>query len=87
MILGKVMGTVEATTIVPGMTGVKLLWVQPITGNGTDAGQAFIACDGTQQAGIGEIVFMVDGREAGLALPDPNVPADVTIVGIAEAIQ
>lgn len=86
MFLARVIGTVEATEAVPGMAGVKLLWVQPENADGSPAGGALVACDATPQAGEGDLVYLVDGREAGLPLPDPNVPADATIVGIVDTL-
>lgn len=87
MFLARVIGSVQATTIVDGMTGVKLLWVQPELASGVDAGSALVACDATAQAGEGDRVYLVDGREAGLPLPDSFVPADATIVGIVDEVS
>lgn len=87
MILARVIGSVVATTAVDGMTGVPLRWVQPELAGGQSAGAAMVACDATRQAAEGELVWLVDGREAGLPLPVEFVPADVTIVGIVDAVS
>jgi len=84
--LGRVIGSVVATAKYEGLEGVKLLWVQPVFSDGSPSGKAIVACDGTQ-AGVGERVYMVDGREAAVALPRSFVPVDATIVGIVEFID
>jgi ethanolamine utilization protein EutN len=85
--LGRVIGAMEATFVYEGLEGVKLLWVQPELSDGTAAGDAIVACDATPQAGPGDRVYLVDGREAGLPLPVDFVPVDATIVGIVDAID
>lgn len=87
MFLGRVIGTVEATFVSEGLEGVKLLWVQPEYADGRDAGDAIVACDATPQAGRGDRVYLVDGREAGLPLPVDFVPVDATIVGIVDEVD
>lgn len=87
MFLGRVIGTVEATVKYEGLEGVKLLWVQPTQSDGSDRGEPFVACDATFQAGEGGLVYMVDGREAGLPLPVDFVPVDATIVGIVDEVD
>ncbi len=86
MFLGRVIGTLESTIVYPGLEGVKLLWVAPINADGSDADTPLVACDATPQAGLGDTVFMVDGREAVLPLPENFVPVDVTIVGIVDEV-
>ena len=87
MFLGRVIGTVQATFIYEGLESVKMVWVQPELADGSSAGEAIIACDATPQAGLGDRVYMVDGREAGLPLPVDFVPVDATIVGIVDGID
>lgn len=87
MYLGRVIGTVQATFVYEGLEGVKLLWVQPESSDGAASGDALVACDSTPQAGIGDRVFLVDGREATLPLPEEFVPSDATIVGIVDEVD
>jgi ethanolamine utilization protein EutN len=87
MFLGRVIGTLEATFVYEGLQGVKLLWVQPELSNGKPSGDAIVACDATPQAGQGDRVYLVDGREAGLPLPVDFVPVDATIVGIVDEVD
>lgn len=87
MFLGRVIGTVQATIVYEGLESVKLLWVKPELADRTAAGEAIVACDATPQAGPGDRVYMVDGREAGLPLPEDFVPVDATIVGIVDEVD
>ena len=86
MFLGRVIGTLETSTAYEGLEGVKLLWVQPVDSQSQPRGRAIVACD-SQQAGLDELVFLVDGREATLALPNHFVPVDATIVGIVDEVN
>ena len=83
MNIGIVVGTVVCTVKTPSLEGVKLLVVRQIV-NGVEKG-LLIACDGTRQAGIGDMVYMIGRKEAALILSreDPP-PSDVTIVGIID---
>jgi ethanolamine utilization protein EutN len=87
MQLGKVIGTVVATTIYPGMEGVKLLIVQPLDRNQQPCGKPVVAADGVAMAGPDELVYFVASREAALAMPDTFVPVDHAITGIVDAVE
>ncbi len=87
MYLARVLGSVVATIKVEGMEGVPLLVVQGEGSDGRKNGASLVAADSTGQAGPGDLVFMVDGREAGFPLPVDTVPADMTIVGIVDRID
>lgn len=87
MHLARVIGTVVASRKYAGLTGIKLLIVQPLDRRRHPAGDPVVACDATAQAGPGETVFIVGGREAALALPETFVPVDHTIVGIVDAVE
>lgn len=85
MFLGRVTGRVVCTVKYPGLEGVKLLVVQPIDEKGESTGEPIVACDAVQ-ACTGELVFLVGGREASMALPERFVPVDATIVGHVEQL-
>lgn len=87
MYLARVIGTVVATTIVDGAAGVALRWVQPELADGRPSGGALVAFDGTRQAADGDLVYLIDGREATIPLPNSFVPADATIVGIVDDVH
>jgi len=86
MQLGRVTGTVVASTKVAGLDGVKLLVVQPLDRRQQPVGSAVVAADAVHMAGPGELVYFVAAREAAQALPDTFVPVDHAIVGIVDAV-
>ncbi|MEZ6005041.1 MAG: EutN/CcmL family microcompartment protein [Planctomycetota bacterium] len=84
MFLARVTGRVVMTTRYPGMDGVRLQWVQPLDEAGEPDGAQLVACAAID-SGPGDLVEVVDGREAAVALPDETfVPVDATIVGYVE---
>ena len=86
MQLARVTGTVVATTKVAGLTGVKLLLVQPLDRKLKPVGSQVVAADAVHMAGPDELVYIVAAREAAQAMPDPFVPVDHAIVGIVDAV-
>lgn len=86
MQLAKVIGNVVASAKVESLKGVKLLIVQKISAEGAQQGAPFVAIDATEQAGVGETVFVESGREAALGLPDWYNPADQGILGIVDQV-
>ena len=86
MEIARVNGTVTATRKYSGLEGVRLLLLEALDENKTVHGDPFIACDATQ-AGPGDIVSWIGGREAALALPVEFVPVDATIVSIIHTID
>jgi ethanolamine utilization protein EutN len=87
MQLGRVTGTVVATVKVPGLTGIKLLLVQPLDRRLQPIGGQVVAADAVHMAGPGELVYFVTAREAAQAMPDPFVPVDHAIVGIVDVVR
>lgn len=87
MKLGRVVGTVVASTRVEGLEGVKLLIVQPLNKDLSPRGRAVVAADGVAMAGPGELVYVVESREAALAMPEKFVPVDHAIVGIVDQVE
>lgn len=83
MLLARVVGTVVCTRKEPGLTGVKLLLVQPLTPAREPAGKPLVAVDSVG-AGAAEEVFYVRGREASFPFLPAEVPADAAIVGIID---
>lgn len=86
MHLGRVIGTVVATTRSPGLDGVKFLVVQPLDKHQNDAGRAVVAADAVAMAGPGELVYFVASREAAEAMPERWVPVDHAIVGLVDHV-
>ena len=86
MELARVIGTVVSTQKVPGLDGVKLLLVEALDDAGHVHGEPFVVADGGQ-AGPGDIVSWVGGREAALTLSETFVPVDAATVSIVDAID
>ncbi len=87
MQLGRVVGTVVASTKVQGLEGVKLLIVQPLDRRQQEVGRPVVAADGVAMAGLGELVYVVESREASLALAEKFVPVDHAVVGIVDLVS
>lgn len=87
MQLARVIGTVVATVKAPGMDGVRLLIVQPLTRELAPVGTPVVAADAVHMAGPGELVCFVAAREAAEALEDRFAPVDHAIVGIVDAVE
>ena len=84
MHFARVIGTVVSTRKVPGWSGHRLLLLQPTDSQGRDAkGRPLVAVD-LVSAAPGQPVFYVRAREAGMALPDTDNPADAAILGIVD---
>jgi len=83
--LGRVIGSVWATQKDPSLEGKRMLLVQPVHANGSDAGSPEAALD-TVDAGVGDRVLYVTSAEAALPFNPPNelTATDATIVGIVD---
>jgi ethanolamine utilization protein EutN len=86
MHLGRVIGTVVATTRSPGLEGVRFLVVQPLDKHQHDSGKPVVAADAVAMAGPGELVYFVASREAAEAMPERWVPVDHAIVGLVDHV-
>jgi len=76
--LGKVIGSIWATRKAEGSEGLKMLLVQPVTGEGKPIGRPVSAFDSVG-CGEGELVYYVEQYEATLAFPERTlVPIDVS---------
>jgi microcompartment protein CcmK/EutM len=83
MLLAKVVGTVVATRKDSGLTGMKLLVIQPLKPDRSATGRPLVAVDSVG-AGAAEEVFYVRGREASFPFLPAEVPTDACIVGIVD---
>ncbi len=83
MKLAKVLGTVVADRKHASLVGVKLLVIQPHDHEGVPDGEPIIAAD-PMQAGEGDTVEYIIGREASLHLPDSFSPVDAGVVAIVD---
>lgn len=87
MHLGRVLGTVVATTRSDGLDGVRFLIVQPLDQRQRVRGTPVVAADAVAMAGTGEVVYYVASREAAEALPERFVPVDHAIVGLVDQVD
>ena len=83
MNLARVMGRVVSTHKDAGLSGRKLLLLQPVSAELADNGAPFVALDAIG-AGAAEVVIFVRGREAAHAFLPDEVPADAGVVGIVD---
>jgi ethanolamine utilization protein EutN len=81
------MGTVVATTVTPGLEGVRLLILQPLDRRLEPRGGAVVAADAVNTAGPDELVYFVSSREAAVAMPEPFVPVDHAVIGIVDRVH
>lgn len=83
MHLARVIGTVVASRKDAGLTGMKLLLIQPLRPDRAPQGKPLVAVDSVG-SGVTEEVFYVRGREASFPFLPAEVPADAAIVGIVD---
>ncbi len=86
MDIGKVIGTVVATRKDPSLEGTRLLVVQPLDENRNPISEPLVAVDTLQDAGVGEIVYIVTGGDAVGVIPGRRMPVDVAIVGLVDSL-
>jgi ethanolamine utilization protein EutN len=87
MKFARVIGNLVATQKYRGLEGVKFLIVQPLDILRQPDGDPYVAADATQQAGPGELVFVIASKEAAMALPVGFVPVDAAVVGIVDDVD
>ena len=87
MKLAEVTGTVVASVKYEGLEAVKFLIVQPLDREQNPVGRQVVAADAVAMAGPGELVYIVESREAALACPVGFVPVDHAIVGIVDQVD
>ena len=83
MNLARVIGRVVSTHKDDGLSGRKLLLLQPVDAALTDVGSPMVAVDAVG-AGAAELVIFVKGREAAHAFLPHEVPADAGVIGIVD---
>ena len=86
MYLGQVIGTCVATKKVDGLTGIRLLVVQPMNREWKPVGNRQVAADAVQ-AGPGDKVYLVGSNEAGKAFENSFIPVDAAIVGHVDSVD
>jgi microcompartment protein CcmK/EutM len=86
MYFGRVIGCVWSTMKNPGLVGIRMLVVQPLTPELQPTGKRLI-CTDSVGAGTGELVYWVRGKEASFPFLPAEPPTDTTIVGIVDSVH
>jgi ethanolamine utilization protein EutN len=86
MFLGRVVGCLWCTAKNPGLLGLRLLLVQPLTPELRNTGKRLVCTDSTG-AGAGEVVYWVRGKEAAAPFLPVEAPTDATVVGIVDSVR
>jgi ethanolamine utilization protein EutN len=81
--VARVIGDVVATRKDQGLSGLKLLLLQPVDPERQPVGRTLVAADAAG-AGTGEYVFFVRGREAAFPFYPVEAPVDAAVVGIVD---
>ena len=87
MHFARVIGTVVATEKVKSWKGSRLLLVEACDSSGKPTGGRPIVAVDLVSAAPGQLVFYVRGREAAVALANPENPADAAITGIVDDVR
>lgn len=77
----KVVGTVVSTVKNESLSGIKLLVTELLDGERS----YIVAADATGQAGVGDYVYVIQSKEAGLILRCGDVPSDASICGFIDS--
>jgi microcompartment protein CcmK/EutM len=86
MRIAKVVGVAVATVKDQRLEGGKCLLVAAADPAGQAQGNPFVALD-MVGAGEGELVMIVEGSSARVAVGDANRPVDAVIVGILDSLR
>lgn len=81
----RVIGTVVATHKDYRLKGVKLMVIQPINADGSDAGSPIVAGDGIG-CGVGETVVYAKSKEGAFTMPDQLCCCDAGISAIVDSV-
>ncbi len=86
MFLGRIVGKVVATAKDPGLTGQRLLIVQPLKPDLSATGKQIVMLDAVG-VGAGELIYWCRGKESSFPFLPDEVPSDSTIVGIVDKLH
>ena len=89
MLLGQVKGHVVSTAKVDSLNGKKLMLVDVVSvrEHGLVTTGREMVCIDAVQAGVGELVIVVQGSSARIAPEFGKVPTDAVIIGIIDKLQ
>jgi microcompartment protein CcmK/EutM len=84
MLLGRVKGTVVASHKLSSVEGFPFYLVQPVDEQERGLGDVLVALD-LVASRQGDLVMLIDAREAPKAMPNAYGPVDACIVGIVDS--
>ena len=89
MLLGQVKGHVVSTAKVESLNGKKRMLVEVVSvrEHGLVTTGREMVCIDAVQAGVGELVIVVQGSSARIAPEFGKVPTDAVIIGIVDTLQ
>ena len=89
MLVGQVKGHVVSTAKVESLNGKKLMLVEVVSvrEHGLVTTGREMVCIDAVQAGVGELVIVVQGSSARIAPEFGKVPTDAVIIGIVDTLQ
>jgi ethanolamine utilization protein EutN len=83
--LGKIVGTVVASTKDPSLLGVKIKLIQPLNDKLESVGEIIATADPIGSR-TGDVVMWVGSREASLAMENKFCPVDAAVVGLVDRL-
>lgn len=87
MKIARVIGSVVNTVKTDSLEGHKLLWVEPVDGEGRRSEPAVLAVDASQ-AGLGDFVLLCqEGKSARLLMDSATAPVEAVIVGVIDHLE
>ena len=86
MLLGKVVGTVVATSKVDTLNGLKFLVVRGVSDDLSES-SALVVCADAVGAGVGELVMFCQGSAARQTPVTQNRPVDGVIMAIVDQLS
>jgi ethanolamine utilization protein EutN len=86
MFLGKVRGTVVASHKLAELQGAIFRVVEPVDENGKATAALLVAVDNVASR-VGDLVYLVKGKEAIMPWRSDMVPIDAAIVGLVDGVE
>jgi microcompartment protein CcmK/EutM len=86
MFLGKVRGTVVASHKLAELEGATFRVVEPVDEHGKASAALMVAVDNIA-ARVGDLVYLVKGKEAIMPWSTDMVPIDAAIVGLVDGVE
>ncbi|HED11739.1 MAG TPA: hypothetical protein ENJ10_13685 [Caldithrix abyssi] len=87
MLICHVTGDIISTVKNKEFTGKKILIVQPVTPEGHNMGEAFLALDSVD-AGVGDrVLVMREGGSARIVFNNNHIPVQAVIVAVIDGIE